>query len=251
MASQPIDNSVLALIPNGAVRVKVTDPKGKTYWRTLSNLLPTDKLVINPATGMALCMMHEIGRRPGYRKNKSPPPPSPPKKKNGFKSQAQPPVAGAPAPGSEPIPDSLREKRRAIKKDRLVRSVGKGADSPDILNIVVRELAEEIAALKFERVQEEKKGGDNESSQVSVKRVQALKTLGETWLRRREQLAGTELDIDSPAFQTLFKFISDTFAQALVNSNIRAEVIEVVFANFSKLLTDDWKAEAKNKVKGS
>jgi len=159
------------------------------------------------------------------------------------------PVFSPPAPPNPKV-DILREKRRAIKKDRLVRSVNKDAGSASILSYVIQELAEEVAALKFERIQSEKQNKDD-VSQVSVKRVQALRTLGETWLRRREQLAANELNIDSPSFQALFKFISDTFAQALINSNVRPEVIEVIFSNFSKLLTDDWKNEARGKVKSS
>jgi len=255
MSAQPLDAKVLALIPDGAIRVKVTDAKGKLHWREIPDILPTDTLVINPATGMAFRMLTQVGRKVGYRKTSKASPTAPPKKGRPKKVQGTPaqvvalPVFSPPAPPNPKV-DILREKRRAIKKDRLVRSVNKDAGSASILSYVIQELAEEVAALKFERIQSEKQNKDD-VSQVSVKRVQALRTLGETWLRRREQLAANELNIDSPSFQALFKFISDTFAQALINSNVRPEVIEVIFSNFSKLLTDDWKNEARGKVKSS
>jgi hypothetical protein len=57
--------------------------------------------------------------------------------------------------------------------------------------------------------------------------------------------------MDSPGFGILFKFIMDTFREAMNSARLRPEQVEAVFSKFSSMVTDDWKAEAKGRMKRS
>ena len=119
-------------------------------------------------------------------------------------------------------------------------------ESPEVLNQVLLAIAEEAASLRFERSEAERQG--NETSTLSMRRVAALKAIGDTWIKRKEQIANRAIDLDSTSFHELFRFISETFARAMDAAGVRSELANSVFAQFSKLLDDEWKKEAKTRM---
>jgi hypothetical protein len=82
-----------------------------------------------------------------------------------------------------------------------------------------------------------------------MRRVAALKAIGDTWIKRKEQIQSRVIDLESPAFQALFQFISETFVRAMQSANVRQELADSVLAQFVKLLDDAWKNEAKSRMK--
>jgi hypothetical protein len=88
----------------------------------------------------------------------------------------------------------------------------------------------------------------NDTSSLSMRRVAALKAIGDTWIKRKEQIVNRAIDLDSPSFHELFKFISETFARAMEASGVRPELANSVFAQFGKLLDEEWKKEAKTRM---
>jgi len=83
---------------------------------------------------------------------------------------------------------------------------------------------------------------------VSVRRIGALKAIGDSWLKRKDQIAAQGVDMDSPAFKRLFTFIMETFKDALTSAGERPEMIETVFAGLSKKLDSDWQREAVKRM---
>jgi hypothetical protein len=81
-----------------------------------------------------------------------------------------------------------------------------------------------------------------------MRRVAALKAIGDTWIKRKEQIVNRAIDLDSPSFHELFKFISESFARAMDAAGVRPELANSVFAQFSKLLDEEWKKEAKTRM---
>jgi len=93
----------------------------------------------------------------------------------------------------------------------------------------------------------ERNGED--TSQLSMRRVQALKAIGDTWIKRKEQIQHRGIDLESPAFRAVFEFIAETYARAMQNAGVRQELVDSVTAQFSKLLDDAWMTEAKSRMK--
>jgi hypothetical protein len=110
-------------------------------------------------------------------------------------------------------------------------------------------MSEEAASIVFERHEAERKG--KETSNLSMRRINALKSIGDTWLRRKEQLSGKEIDLDSVVFKALFGFIMDTFKESLSESGLRPEMVDTVFAKLGSKLDEEWSSDARNRMKNA
>lgn len=214
------------VIPHTANRIQVLDLKGQKHVRKLADLQNGDTPVLNNA-GLPVFIEGSTGRPP----------------KLGLGGAA----LSALPPASPLIGDLLRLKEAHLRSDPIIQVAEATPESSDVLNQVLLAIAEEAASLRFERMESERQGGD--TSQHSVRRVAALKAIGDTWIKRKEQINSRMIDMDSPTFQVLFQFITETFVRALQASNVRQEMVDTVVAQFVKMLDDTWKNEAKSRMK--
>jgi hypothetical protein len=219
---------VLGLIPDGAKRVKVIDEKGHERYRNIADgfgeILDSDEIQL--VGGKPVVAMSQPGRR---RKPKTGPPP--------------PPVNN--------ITASLQvAKSKFITNDPLIQQIQKGVDSEDVLHLAMMGFAQEASSLAFERTEAERTG--KETSQLSIRRINALKALAETWIKRKEQLSGKTIDMNSPAFSKLFSFMLETFRESMLKGGVPADQVETVFVALSERMGDEtWEQEARNKMKGA
>lgn len=145
--------------------------------------------------------------------------------------------------GATPQPTGLN-----YQNDEVMTQVRNDPESLDVLHSVMMGLAEEAAAMAQARVSLEAQGKN--TSNVSAKRVTALRAIGDTWMKRKEQLGGQSLDLEGVAFKRVFGFTMETFRKALAQAMIRPEQIEVIFAKLAKLMDEDWIKEAKKRADG-
>lgn len=225
--NKPSRDDILALIPPDAKRVKVKTEKGHEKYRDISNgldaILLTDEVVLNGNTPVTM------KSTPGRKKKLSPAPKVPP-------------------PVNQAIAQLVAAKQAFFDNDPLLKQIEENAESEDTLLLVMRGHAQEAVSLEFERVEAERNG--RETSQLSIRRVNALKALGDTWIKRKEQLSGKTIDMDSPAFGRLFSFMLDTFREAMLAGNVPRDQAETVFARLSDRMNDEtWETEAHNKMK--
>lgn len=211
---------LLAKIPPSATRVRVVTAKGELKYKEISDLADSDVIQTNKL-GDPIVMKAAPGRK----------------------------TALDVGPVNPTVAVLIQRKQDTLDKDPVFNKTKKDPDSPDVLHEVIVGLSEEAASLKFERDEAAREGKD--TSGLSAKRVQALRAVGDTWLKRMDQLAGKLIDLDSPAFQALFKHLMDTMREAMNASKLRPEQIETVFAKFSALTSEEWKAEAKNRMKNA
>ena len=217
----------LALIPAGAKRVKVIDEMGSEKWRNIEEGLDEiqDKDHIPLVGGKPSVSMKQPGRK---RKT---------------------PKAASPGPVNPNVAALQHEKESYLKKDPLLKQLYKGVDSEDVLHLAMMGFADEAASLGFERHEAERQG--KETSQLSIRRINALKAIAETWIKRKEQLAGKLIDMNSPAFKRLFEFMTDTFREVMFNSGIPEDQAETIFVALSERILDEtWELEARNRMKG-
>jgi hypothetical protein len=220
----------LALIPLDAVRVKVVTDTGQKKYRTVdpdkgdfSEILPADELVL-------------IGGRP-VTMNKVP----------GRKKAT--PLPKAPEPTTPMNAQVQANKIAFLDHDPLLLQIEQGVESEDILLLVMRGFAQEAASLEFERLMAESQG--KETSQLSIRRINALKALGETWIKRKEQLSGRQIDLESPAFRKLFEFMTECFRESMHNGGVSRDQAETVFVALSeRMIEETWEEEARKKMRG-
>lgn len=217
---------LLAELPDDATRVKVIDEKGHERWRDITDgldaVLPSDELVV--VSSKPVTMKGTPGRR------KKAPAPKPP-----------PPV-------NQTVAALVQQKQQFFDDDPLLNQLDTGMESEDVLFLVMKGFAQEAASLNFERVEAERTG--KETSTLSIRRINALKALGETWIKRKEQLAGKTIDLESPAFERLFAFMLETFRETMLQGNVPRDQAETVFARLSERMSDEtWELEARNRMR--
>jgi hypothetical protein len=137
-----------------------------------------------------------------------------------------------------------QRKKTKIKSDKVLGETVSNPDSENVLTQVLVGLAEESASLAFEREEAERRG--EKTSQISVRRVSALRTLGDTWLKKKDIMSSKSIDLESKAFKKLFGHIAETFRKACDEAGVRPELAESVFATFGSLVDDpEWMTDAK------
>jgi hypothetical protein len=217
---QPRRQEIIDAIPTGAKRIKVRTPTGKVKFKPLDQVGKEDVILTKKDGVTPYTMMTEPGR---------------PRKPDL-------------SPANLVVAEILANKEKAMSEDTVLNTARHNPESADVLHQVMVGLADESASIAFERREAERKG--EPTSQLSVRRVNALKSVADTWLRRKEQLSSNIVDMDSPGFQTLFKFIMETFKDALEQAEIHPEMIKVIFARFSKRIdSEEWRTEAKGRMR--
>jgi hypothetical protein len=217
-------------IPAGATRVQVEDEYGKLIWRKPSEILDTDTIRINFKTGEPYAMFGKPGQPSSNSANVK-----------------QTPVNTPYIHPSNPqanINQLQQRKQAKLNSDAVFDQTKKNADSSEVLTNVLVGLAEESASLAFEREEAERRG--ESTSQISLRRVNALKAVGDTWIKKKEIMSSKSLDLESKAFRQVFGHIAETFRKACDEAGVRPELAESVFATFGKMVDDpDWMQDAK------
>lgn len=212
---------LLAKVGRDAPRVLVRDEMGKQRYKPVEEVGDKDEVVLN-SDGNPVVMM----RSPGRPKN------------------AQP--LDAP---SEGLAELMRLRAQALTDDTLVKLVAENPESPKVLDEVMQALAVESAALEFERKEAERTG--KPTSQISVRRVNVLKAINDAYLKRKEVLSISGVDMDSQAFDKIFEYIMETFTSAMTDAGLRAEMTETVLAKMATAMDDeDWRREANRRMLG-
>jgi len=209
------------VVPPEAVRIKVLDCKGQQKLRKLEDLQAGDTAMLGD-NGLPVFIEGRIGKPPMRLSDAMP---------------AASPLIG----------DLLRIKEAHLRNDPIIQAAETTPESSEVLNQVLLAIGEEAASMRFERMEAERKG--EETSSLSMRRVAALKAIGDTWIKRKEQINSRVIDMESPSFQTLFQFISETFTHAMQQAGVRKELSDSVIAQFVKLLDDSWKSEATSRMK--
>lgn len=211
-------------IPAGATRVQVKDEYGKLIWKRTSEITSLDTIQINPKTGEAYVMFGNPGT------------PSSKISKNGQSTTS---------PSTSVNLNNLQQRKKTkIGGDKVLGETKSNPDSENVLTQVLVGLAEESASLAFEREEAERRG--EATSQISVRRVNALRAVGDTWLKKKEILSSKSIDLESKTFKKLFGHIAETFRRACDEAGVRPELAESIFATFGNLVDDpEWIMDAK------
>lgn len=221
-------------IPHGATRVQVEDEYGKLIWRKPSEVLDTDTIRINFKTGEPYVMYGSPGVPSSNPVNtsKTPPPLQKPSSKNS-------------PPNHQANINQLQQRKQVkLSSDAVFDQTKKNADSSEVLTHVLVGLAEESASLAFEREEAERRG--ESTSQISLRRVNALRAVGDTWIKKKELMSSKSIDLESKTFKRVFGHIAETFRKACDEAGVRPELAESVFATFGKMVDDpEWLIDAK------
>ena len=202
-------------------RVQVEDEFGKTRWRDRDTLAKTDVIKCKK-NGFPIIMKGSPGR------NKKP----------------------KVIPINDKVLALIQKKEEVIQSDPILAIARRDPDSTEVLHQVILGLGTEAASLGFLRNEMERTGDMKQTASVSSKRVQALKSVAETWLRRKDQIGSKSMDPDSPGAQAYARFLLETIREAMASVGLRPEMVETVFAKISTMVGDStWDAEVRARIK--
>jgi len=216
--SQSDKERLLRNLPLGTHRVQVVDGQGKTKFKRPEEIGRADQILLN-TKGEPIVMRGKPGR----------------KAKVDLK------------PVNDAVGEVVEAREGYIETSDLYVAAKANPEGDDVLDHIIQEMAEEIAALEFERTEAARHG--NDTSGLSVKRAKVLKAMGDLVLKRREKLLAGVIDLDAPAMKVLMEFILETFRGSLEDAGMRPEHTETIFAKLGKRLENGWNEEAKARMK--
>lgn len=123
--------------------------------------------------------------------------------------------------------DDLRNRIDYVKNQDLVTALHRGASVGDLEDLVMKEIAEEIAHQKYERRIAARNG--KVTTNHSVARIASLRSLVDILNRKRALDKSDKLDLSSPRFQVILKIWMDFVYESMVKCNIPEETIDLVF----------------------
>jgi len=138
-------------------------------------------------------------------------------------------------------------RRQHLEDSELRQEAENDVEGEALFDSIVKAMADEVAALEFEREEAARHGLD--TSELSTKRSRVLKSMADTLLKRRSMTGGV-VDLESPAFKALFALMLETFKECMLGAGCRSEQVEAVFAALIRSLGDEsWKQDAKSRMK--
>lgn len=211
---------IIENLPKEVRRVQVVDPNGKQSYKRPDDVdLDYDQIML-AMDGTPIVMRGKPGRKP----------------KKPLK------------PVTPQIAEVDEARTEHITQSPLLREAQRDAEGDGVLNAIMSAMAEEAAAIEFERDEAARHG--QETSALSAKRARVLKGMADTWLKRKQQIEGGLIDLESPAFQALFGLILETFKDSMLDAGARPEFIETTFAKLVSSLGDEgWKQDARARMK--
>lgn len=217
-----------------AVRFYVTDNHGRRSYKRPEEFLDDDILMMRPKSPtVPIFTTKETGR---------------PKVNTPSTGTSVSDNSGFSKEGESRAAQKQRAKDRSIRRDRLLKAVRQDPDNDVTQKMILGELAIEVASLSFERGYAESRG--SETSQLSLRKINALKTMLDMLTKRKQQMVSNTVDVDSPGFREAVKFILETVKKAMEDSGNRPEMIETVFSRFNNTVQDpDWDNTLRSKVK--
>lgn len=125
------------------------------------------------------------------------------------------------------VDHEVQDRIRYVKQQELVQAAGRGASTTDMVDIVLKEIAEELAHLKYERRKAAKE--NKNTANYTIGRANALKGLVELLLKRKEAALAERLDLKSPRFQAVFKVWLEYFHESMEKVGIEPQIMDLVF----------------------
>ena len=221
----PFDEEIFALIPKKAERVRIQDRDGQEKWRNPKSFHKGDMLILE--NGEPRIMWNAPGR----------------------KSKKEEVEELFPEGTTEEADERMELKQKFLDRDDLIRLAKENPEDDKVLSLILEGLAEESASLSFERAQREAR--NQETSQISLRRVNALKSMAEIYLKKKEQASSRVIDLKSNEFFILFAHIVGTFKDVMQQAHIDDDAINVVLDNFmSEVKDESWSSLATRKMKG-
>lgn len=122
---------------------------------------------------------------------------------------------------------ALPSKDEILKNDKLLRGMVNEDGVFDLLDVVLAEMAEEGASLKYERIKKE--FNEEATDRISLRRANILKMIGDSLIQKRNLALNDLVNLRSPQWQVVFKQLMDRVQQTFTDLGYSSEQVELFF----------------------
>ena len=121
----------------------------------------------------------------------------------------------------------IPDKKSIIKEDPLLKGLMGDEGTFDLLDIVIAEMAEEGASLKYERI---KKEFENQATdRISLRRTNILKMIADAIIQKRNLALADFVNLRSPQWQVVFAELMDKVRLTFKELGYSSEQMELFF----------------------
>jgi len=115
----------------------------------------------------------------------------------------------------------------------------------DAMNLILREMVKEIRGLR--RMREDI---DGDTSKISFTRMDALRKLVDAVVKKRGMIQKGGLDLESPVFTELLRFVMDCLVESMTKLSYGSEDKTMLVNEFSERL-ESWKRVVRRRTRSS
>jgi len=147
--------------------------------------------------------------------------------------------------GHVPTPDVLdpndiekdvRERESYVKRQELVQAVEQKAPAGEVIDLVLKEITEELAHLKYERRKATQDGKN--TANYTISRIASLRQLADVLQKRQENVRAERFDLKSPEFKKILRLWMEFLYNSMVKVSVDDSTIDTVFKQMEADMTD-------------
>lgn len=142
----------------------------------------------------------------------------------------------------------MPDKKDVIKQDSLLRGITNEEGVFDLLDIVLSEMAEESASLKYERIKKE--FAEEATDRISLRRANILKMIADSLIQKRNLALNDFVNLRSPQWQVVFQHLMTKVKQTFIDLNYSSEQVELFFQHL-QLNLEGFEDDTEQKLKES
>lgn len=142
----------------------------------------------------------------------------------------------------------IPNKKDVIKEDPLLKGLIRDEGTFELLDIVIAEMAEEGASLKYERLKKE--FDDEPTDRISLRRANILKMITDALIQKRNLALSDFVNLRSPQWQVVFSELMDKVRVTFTELGYSSEQMELFFEKLQNNL-EGFEEDTEMKLKDS
>lgn len=129
-----------------------------------------------------------------------------------------------------------RDRESYVKRQELVSAADRKASTSEIIDIILKEISEELAHLKFERRKATKEGKN--TALYTTSRIASLRQLADILQKRQENARAERLDVRSPEFKKILRAWMVFVYESMNKVGINEGTVDSVFKQMEADMID-------------
>jgi len=134
------------------------------------------------------------------------------------------------------IDKDVRDREAYVKRQELVQAIDQKAPASEVVDLVLKEITEELAHLKYERRKATLDGKN--TANYTISRIASLRQLADVLLKRQENARAERLDLKGPEFKKVLRLWMEFLYESMTKVSIDDSTIDTIFKQMEADMAD-------------